>query len=461
MNLSPDKREVLLSSERKICEKLNESLNEIWTQSSATFRESEVEDMSNKQHRKRTLQQSIDEHLSQESVEGRIQTKSKRSNIDQVENVTLTETTPPLLMQSSTLQTLPIQKTEAGSKLASDGYNFKVVTPADSKPNSITQSSPESCLVEQVKTNTRYCVAGNSDHSIPSAKNKSIYKVSSNIKSSAVLQSFALKGEKSYTENSGKNTSAEIICRSTLQSETKEWERVKASFNSHSMKAQKTDIFEAQKTDMVEFELNMYSVDSSDSDEIKNDQSNSERKEQYSITSVHNNDYGQSNNHRALENNERQDDVNDDNNYKKSKILINKNMDISANDDAKKNLNDADVSMKRKDHEVDVDFPLGKPKTSAVVWDHYRVDNIRYAFREAKKLKRKLYNKLTIDQETSNRPGSVIETLAYDENSGNIEARIKRVDITVSKDEFKHMDIIGQFNLGFILAKCRKNHLVS
>lgn len=31
--------------------------------------------------------------------------------------------------------------------------------------------------------------------------------------------------------------------------------------------------------------------------------------------------------------------------------------------------------------------------------------------------------------------------------------------VSLSKEEFRHMTVIGQFNLGFILAKCRNNHL--
>jgi DNA mismatch repair protein PMS2 len=103
------------------------------------------------------------------------------------------------------------------------------------------------------------------------------------------------------------------------------------------------------------------------------------------------------------------------------------------------------------------------PRTSAVVWDCFKgteyVARVARLERLAMQQRKRLLDDM---RSTSPRRSGQIDNEAA-EAAKTVTTDGEKVDasvISLSKEQFrKDMKIIGQFNLGFILARCRNNHL--
>jgi DNA mismatch repair protein PMS2 len=98
-----------------------------------------------------------------------------------------------------------------------------------------------------------------------------------------------------------------------------------------------------------------------------------------------------------------------------------------------------------------------EPPEKMLVWDSFQgTDSIMKATKDARFSMRQFRKEL---RNISRSPRKAGEALVggIDESSG-VEAADDNV-VSLSKQDFRQMTVIGQFNLGFILTKCRNNHL--
>lgn len=435
MNLSPDKRDVLLSSERKLCEKLSTALHEIWMQSSAIFRESEVEDMSRldrKARLKRSIQHNLDEHVVQKNTCERLNTSvSECRDIGENHHTTKSNYETNLMFQScETPQDLKYQKKTQILKM---------------KKNKQSSSTSKNSLIPLLSLQ------------------------------SFVLNSQSLTAMKELEQgelNEQKKTSIS-------QSEVKEWERVRKSLNSNNENTQNIDISELD----ISTHLEKFNENSSSEEQIY--ESNNRKKRKLNSKSNDGSQWKIKNtfvDKKSTQYARETDELDMDGDAIDNLSIDIDEDELTTTQTRKSKLFSAssENSMKDEDHEVYVEQMNSQEKLSLssketekstnVVWSQFNERNVRDAFWNAKRRKRKLYESLSSHAKQPTTPElyqgtadiNLIQTVGEsNEPSINEKSNSKRNDIKMSKDEFCHMRIIGQFNLGFILTRCRNNHMVS
>jgi DNA mismatch repair protein PMS2 len=110
-----------------------------------------------------------------------------------------------------------------------------------------------------------------------------------------------------------------------------------------------------------------------------------------------------------------------------------------------------------REHDEHEREQYSEPPEKTLVWDSFQgTDSIMKATKEARFSMRQFRKEL---RDISRSPPKAGEAVVggIDESSA-VEVADDNV-VSLSKQDFRRMTVIGQFNLGFILAKCRNNHL--
>lgn len=101
-----------------------------------------------------------------------------------------------------------------------------------------------------------------------------------------------------------------------------------------------------------------------------------------------------------------------------------------------------------------------KNNEAVAVWSNFGTDEVIREFRSAHKRTRRT-RKILRDCATNKVNGSVKESIeaCNEVDEGKEEGESNDDRVSLFKEEFLHLEIIGQFNLGFILARCRNQNL--
>jgi len=96
---------------------------------------------------------------------------------------------------------------------------------------------------------------------------------------------------------------------------------------------------------------------------------------------------------------------------------------------------------------------------SEVCWDHFKGTRDVVELAQASRIEMKNTRKHLHIHSSSNSSSKGVSGSKHQESAFEIDLTSNSNTVSLSKEEFIEMTIIGQFNLGFILAMCKNNHL--
>ena len=409
VNLSPDKREVLISEEHLICTILYDHLVTLWSnQTKGKFVQNEVETMSNK---KRSAAE-----MHQTSI---TQYQSEQSNVKPSAESPNFQRGPKMRRRNAFVNSFDNIGT-ASSDPTSEHNNTKKSLEMIGTPVVLQHSTEE--IAETQKNDVIPTVSG------------STFKIDPNL--------------------------SQKILEKSRKEETR-WEELKRTFNRKQYDEQLNQIRQLKKIDKENKsnseQNNGIQNKSTFSDDIQHEssvpqlnehsQKHTPMKQMKDSRSTQGQKYEIAKNSRKSESCVIKD--------RKDSLFFSQSVDEGKS----KNMNKLDMDDKKNRVQENRNLP-NESSSSGVVWSIFSgTDQIISMSKAAKEkaIKRKKYQENKISPKTT----SSDHTQGLPANSGTSTDTNKEEEKTVSllKDDFLTMSVIGQFNMGFILAQCKNNNL--